>query len=237
MSKTTIYLAEEDDVIRLGHKHIIEKASQFELVGESHSIAEISESVRELKPSIVVLSWTLAPEMTELARSLLRFDARPQVLLVLSDAEDFFDALRTYARGYILKQTQSWVFPIALDALARDTCFIEPYIAGYLLEGDGRFRIAGHQISNHHHQASDAMLTAKEKRVMLLLADGLSNGQIAANLHISIETVRVHLKNIYRKLGVAKRDEAIEKMKQVVRSRAERSTQPPGSWNSSERQN
>lgn len=217
MSKFSVFLAEEDDVIRLGHRHIIEKSPQFEFSGESDCLEQIVQSVERLKPTIVVLSWTLTPELLDLSRRVLRVPERPHILLALSNPQDFFPALRTYSRGYILKQTQSWVFPVALDALARGVCFIEPFIAGYLLEGDGRFHLNGYnQASFHSDSVSQTMLTPKEKKVMHLLSDGLSNPDIATSLRISVETVRVHLKNIYRKLGVTKRDEAISRMKQIV---------------------
>lgn len=216
-SKTTIFLAEEDDIIRLGHRHLIEKSGQFELVGESDDIDEIRNFVTTYKPSIIVLSWTLSPEVFELARSLAKSADRPRILLVLSSPQDFLSALRTYAHGYILKQAQSWVVPVCLDALARGTCFIEPYIAGWLLEGDGRFHLNTNSYASSGTTFSIvSSLTPKEKEVMHLLCDRLSNSAIANALGISIETVRVHIKSIYRKLSVGTREEAVLKMRQLT---------------------
>lgn len=191
-SKTTIFLAEEDDIIRLGHRHIVEKSAQFELIGESADIDEIRMFVARNKPSLIVLSWTLSPEVFDLSRSLAKSPEHPRILLVLSSPQDFLAALRTYAHGYILKQAQSWVVPVCLDALARGTCFIEPYIAGWLLEGDGRFHLSANSYNGSAPGFSVvASLTPKEKEVLHLLCDRLSNSAIANALGISLSLIHI----------------------------------------------
>jgi DNA-binding NarL/FixJ family response regulator len=166
--------------------------TDFEIVGEAKTGAQVLPLVRRLDPDVVLLD-ILMPEMDGLAclRQIRR--DHPNVKVVMLSAREERDvierAVESGASGYIVKR----VDPDGLASALRQ-----------VLDGTV-VHIAG---GSERECADEKGLSAKERTVLSALADGRSNKEIAASLWVTEQTVKFHLTNVYRKLGVANRTEA-----------------------------
>jgi DNA-binding NarL/FixJ family response regulator len=178
-----------------GTKQALEKAGGFEVVGEAVTGVQVLPLVRRLKPELVLLDLRM-PQMdglTCLSKIKKEFpDVRVAILSVSQDPEMIQTALKRGASAYIVKS-------IAPDDLA-----------GALRQAlDGNvFTTAGVTEDPGERAARDAGLTERELVIVRAVARGLSNEAIAKELWVAEQTVKFHLTNIYRKLGVANRTEA-----------------------------
>jgi DNA-binding NarL/FixJ family response regulator len=190
-----VLIADDHRLMVEGTKQALEKAGGFEVVGEAVTGVQVLPLVRRLKPELVLLDLRM-PQMdglTCLSKIKKEFpDVRVAILSVSQDPEMIQTALKRGASAYIVKS-------IAPDDLA-----------GALRQAlDGNvFTTAGVTEDPGERAARDAGLTERELVIVRAVARGLSNEAIAKELWVAEQTVKFHLTNIYRKLGVANRTEA-----------------------------
>ena len=178
-----------------GTKQALEKAGGFEVVGEAVNGVQVLPLVRRLKPQLVLLDLRM-PQMdglTCLSKIRKEFpDVKVAILSVSQDPELIQTALKRGANAYIVKT-------------------IDPDdLAGALRQAlDGNvFTTAGVTEDPGERAARDAGLTERELSIVRAVARGLSNEAISKELWVAEQTVKFHLTNIYRKLGVSNRTEA-----------------------------
>jgi DNA-binding NarL/FixJ family response regulator len=178
-----------------GTKHALESAGGFEVVGEAINGVQVLPLVRRLKPQLVLLDLRM-PQMdglTCLAKIRKEFpDVKVAILSVSQDPELIQTALKRGASAYIVKS----IDPADLAAALRQA-----------LDGNV-FTTAGVTEDPGERAARDAGLTERELVIVRAVARGLSNEAIAKELWVAEQTVKFHLTNIYRKLGVSNRTEA-----------------------------
>lgn len=178
-----------------GTKHALERAGGFEVVGEAVNGVQVLPLVRRLKPQLVLLDLRM-PQMdglTCLAKIRKEFpDVKVAILSVSQDPELIQTALKRGASAYIVKS----IDPDDLAAALRQA-----------LDGNV-FTTAGVTEDPGERAARDAGLTERELVIVRAVARGLSNEAIAKELWVAEQTVKFHLTNIYRKLGVSNRTEA-----------------------------
>jgi DNA-binding NarL/FixJ family response regulator len=197
-----ILIVDSQSVIRAGLQHLLETTADIQVVGEAvDGVQAVSETL-ELGPQVVLLDAQLPDgESLEALRQIKQLNLNTRVLLLTTqDREEvLYETLRAGADGYIFKESAVEELALAIRVVARGEVHIQPQIAGKLLARIGK------------PQPGPEALTARELEVLQLLARGLRNKEIAARLYVSERTVNFHLANIYQKLHVSGRTEALSK--------------------------
>ena len=190
-----VLIADDHRLMVEGTKQALERAGGFEVVGEAVNGVQVLPLVRRLKPELVLLDLRM-PQMdglTCLAKIKKEFpDIRVAILSVSQDPELIQTALKRGANAYIVKS----IDPDDLAAALRQALDGNVFTTAGLTEDPGE------------RAARDAGLTEKELVIVRAVARGLSNEAISKELWVAEQTVKFHLTNIYRKLGVANRTEA-----------------------------
>jgi DNA-binding NarL/FixJ family response regulator len=200
-----IVLVDDHELFRAGVRG--ELGARFDVVGEAGSVVEAVPLIRELDPDVVLLDVHLpdgggeaviagvAPE-----RPGVRFLA----LSVSDAAEDVIGVIRAGARGYVTKTISSDELADAIARVGEGDAVFSPRLAGFVLDA---FR-AGEPVGADPELET---LTAREREVLQLVSQGLSNKLIARELQVSEHTVKFHISSIFAKLGAASRTEAISR--------------------------
>lgn len=193
-----VVLADDHSVVRKGVREFLEEEPDIEVVGEATDGQQAVEQAVELQPDVVVMDIKM-PELSGVdATKRIRRDAPRVRVLALTAYDDdpyIFGLLEAGASGYVLKTAESSELIRAIRAVAAGQSALDPAIAPRIMA-----RIA---------QPGSEALTDRELEVLRLAARGLTNKQIGHDLDISDRTVQNHLANIYGKLGVASRTEAV----------------------------
>jgi DNA-binding NarL/FixJ family response regulator len=192
--KFKVLLADDHQLILDGIRRALEREDDFEVVAETRSGSQVLPLVSRHRPDIVMLDLRMPATdgLACLAQIKQRFpDTKVVVLSVSTDRAVIQTVLRSGASAYVVKT----VNPIDLPSTLRQAVEGTVYTAiGLPEEGDVAARAAG--------------LTARETAILTALAKGLSNEAIGKELWVAEQTVKFHLTNIYRKLGVSNRTEA-----------------------------
>lgn len=198
--RTSIFIADDHEVVRNGIRSYLETISDFQVVGEAASGEETLTLVSELIPDIVLLDLIM-PGMDgiETTRRIKQISPRTQVVVLTSYHEDvhIFPALKAGAISYILKDMKMEKLAEVLHRAVQGEVTLHPRVAARVLQN-----IRG---ENGEDQPLFTELTDRETDVLKLIANGLTNSQIADKLVISENTVKGHVSNILSKLHLADR--------------------------------
>ena len=202
---TRVLVVDAQAVTRAGLRRLLEGSQDITVVGEATDGVQAVSETMELGPHVVVMDALLPNgQSLEALRQIKQLNPDTRVLLLSSlDREDYlYETLRAGADGYVLKDIAANELAQAVRTVARGEILVQPQIAGRLIS---RF---GKQAQGNFTREA---LTAREQEVLRLLARGLRNKEIAARLIVSERTVNFHLANIYQKLNVSGRTEALSK--------------------------
>ena len=195
-----VVIADDHNVVRKGIRDLLSDEDDIAVVGEARNGQEAVDLATALHPDVVVMDIAM-PEMTGVeATRQIRAQAPDIQVLVLTAYEDdpyIYGLLDAGATGYILKTAESREIVRAVRSTAIGQSAIDPAVAPRLIA-----RLI-------QPPAGGDTLTERELDVLRRAARGLTNKQIGADLQISDRTVQNHLANIYAKLGVASRTEAV----------------------------
>ncbi|MFP4616167.1 MAG: response regulator [Thiohalospira sp.] len=197
-----MFLVDDHSLFRGGLESLLEKRPDLEVVGMASSGAEALERVPELRPDIVLLDLKM-PGMDGLETLRRLVDAgiegRVVMLTVSDDEEDLVTALRSGASGYLLKDAEPAELNRSLDRVLAGETVVAPSLTGSLAQvvrGEDRAQESAGPLDE---------LTPREQEILRHIALGESNKAIARALDISPDTVKLHVKNLLRKLGVDSR--------------------------------
>ncbi len=181
--KLRILLADDHEIVRRGLCALLQKHEGWEVVGEATDGREAVEKAKQLKPDVVILDVGM-PNLNGLdaTRQLLQYDP---------------EALDAGARGFVLKSDAARDLVSAVDALQHKRMFFTPRVNDLVLAG---FLDKGHVMSKSE-PPSLPTLTAREREITQLLAEGKSSKEVASLLNLSTKTVETHRSNIMRKLS------------------------------------
>ena len=202
-----VVLVDDHEMILAGLQAMLSGfTGRVRVVGQASDPAEATRLVTSLRPDIVLLDVRLGPHSgLDLCRSLCERAEKSRVvfLSVYDDEQYVFEALRAGAAGYLLKRVDGLELVRRLEEVAGGETVVDPTLAGRMAASVARLN------RGEFWPGANRGLTQRESEVLSLLVSGLSNKAIAARLVLSEETVKSHLRALYRKLEVTDRSAAI----------------------------
>jgi DNA-binding NarL/FixJ family response regulator len=196
-----ILLADDHEIVRRGLCALLQEHEGWEVCGEASDGREAVEMAKRLKPDVVVVDIGM-PHLNGLdtTRQLLQHDPHFKVIvLTITDSDQVIrEAVDAGARGFVLKSDAARDLVAAVEALQSKRMFFTPRVNDLLLSG---FLEKGHAISGNEPPDLPT-LTAREREVTQLLAEGKSSKEVAVMLNLSTKTVETHRSNIMRKLNL-----------------------------------
>jgi DNA-binding NarL/FixJ family response regulator len=200
-----VLLVDDEELVRTGLRMILEAEDDIEVVGEAGDGAEAIAHTASLSPDVVLMDIRMPRvDGLEATRRLVELDAaaRIVVLTTFDLDEHVYEALRAGASGFLLKDTPAHQLVHAIRAASAGDALLAPSVTRRLIAEFTRS-------PTHVPSARLADLTERETDVLMLLADGLSNAEIAARLFVGEATVKTHVGRILAKLGVRDRVQAV----------------------------
>jgi DNA-binding NarL/FixJ family response regulator len=201
-----LLIVDQHVLFREGLESLLASLPGFQVVGQAATAHDAIEKVVSLKPDLVLMDYVLpdASGPDALRTILARSPQVKVVIMALDDSEEYlFEALRSGARGFMLKDTPIAHLIKALGAVQRGETALTRHMTTRLLE---EFRKLGRWANGA--ESSFERLTVRESEVLRYLASGASNREIAQALVISEHTVKAHVRNILDKLQLRNRSEA-----------------------------
>lgn len=199
MTKTSIILVDDHEMVRLGLKSFLNLQPDVEVVGEASNGRTSIDMALELRPDVVVMDLVM-PEMNgvEATLELLKDWPEAKILVLTSylDNEKIYPVIAAGAKGYMLKTSSAAEILNAIRKVAKGELAIETEVDK---------KIKAHDAKPDLHED----LTARERDILALLAKGYDNQTIADELFISLKTVKTHVSNILSKLEVDDRTQAV----------------------------
>jgi DNA-binding NarL/FixJ family response regulator len=194
-----VLVVDDHRLVRDGLATLLAAAGDIEVVGTAADGAEVVEAAAACEPDVVLMDLSM-PEVDGVRATRLLLAARPEVRVVVltsfSEQRQVSDALAAGAIGYLLKDTAPDVLFEAVRAAHAGHAPLDPRVASALLPNRAQ------------PPAAAAGLSARELEVLRLAAKGMANKQIARTLGISEHTVKIHLGNVFRRIGVNDRTSA-----------------------------
>jgi NarL family two-component system response regulator LiaR len=197
-----IFIAEDHAIVRKGVRALLTLEPGIEVIGEAGDGREAVRGIARLQPDVILMDLVM-PELDgiQAIRQIIDRDPEARILVLTSFATDdkVFPAIKAGAMGYLLKDSEPEEVVRAIRQVHRGESSLHPRIARLLMR----------ELSKAGERPPTAdPLTARELEVLRLVAQGLSNQQIADDLVLTVGTVRVHVSSILNKLHVASRTQA-----------------------------
>lgn len=202
MAKIGVFLLDDHEIVRRGLREMLEDAGEFAVVGEAGTAAEARRRIPAARPDVAILDGRLADGSgIDVCRDIR--SSHPEVAcLILTSYDDddaLFAAIMAGAAGYLLKQIKGSDLVAAIRTVAAGQSTLDPAVTQRVLtrlrEGPAEDkRLAG--------------LGPREREILALIGDGLTNRQIAAQLHLSEKTVKNYVSSLLEKLGLSSRTQA-----------------------------
>ena len=194
-----IVVADDHAVMRRGLRLVLEQQTDFQVLGEANDGREAMTMVDSLKPDVAVLDITM-PNLNgiEAARQISARTPGVAIVILSMHADEGYvlRALKAGARGYLLKESPESDFIQAIRAVSAGKAFFSPAVSRMLVEDYVR------QLQDKDIEDSYELLTAREREVLQLIAEGKSNKDVANMLNLSLYTVETHRSNILEKLNL-----------------------------------
>ena len=209
-----ILLVDDHDIVRTGLRSFLESQGGFEVVAEASDGSIAIEKALDSRPDVIVMDITM-PGMDgiEATRALNKKcpSCRILALTVHEDKQYFFEMMRAGATGYLTKQSVAEELVSAIHAVKAGNVYLQPTLAGWLLDD---YRRLVDQIPQIDNQANNTpgldVLSKRERQVLELVADGLTTPQIGEKLTLSPKTISRHRERIMNKLNIHSSAELIK---------------------------
>jgi len=210
MNTINLILADDHAVVRAGTRQLLERQPDLHVVGEAADGEEAVRLAKELKPHVVVMDVRM-PKMSGVEATRRIKQEVPEVAVLVLTAHDddeyVFALLQAGANGYLLKTAEMEELVKAIRAVAAGQSALDPVITGKVVAQFASGRSLPDVLANVKDEYEG--LTEREMEILRLVGKGLTNKDIGQQLYISDRTVQAHLSNIFSKLGVNSRTEAV----------------------------
>lgn len=201
-----ILLVDDHVLFRKGVAALLSKHQDFQVVGEAGDGLEAIAAARELLPDVILMDISM-PRCNGLEATRIIKHEMPHVKIVIltvaDDDQNLFEAIKSGAQGYLLKNLEPYQLNDLLESISRGEAPLSGAIAAKILKEFTQPTSA----TNHESQLVEE-LTAREVEILQLVVNGLTNKEIASELVISENTVKIHLRNILEKLHLQNRIQA-----------------------------
>jgi len=198
-----IYLLDDHEIVRKGLRDLFEAEPDFVVVGESGSAVDAQNRIPALRPDVAILDGRL-PDGSgiDVCRAVRSIDPTINALILTSydDDEALFAAIMAGAAGYVLKQINTTDLLDAVRRVATGQSLLDPAVTQRVLE---RIRSGNDQSPNELRE-----LTGQERKILELIAEGLTNRQIGEQMFLAEKTVKNYVSSILAKLGLERRTQA-----------------------------
>ncbi len=202
-----VLIADDQALVRSGFRMILEARDDLEVVGEAENGAQALELAREQEPDVVLMDVRMPVlDGVEATRRLLEAGSSARVIILTTfDLDEYvFEALRAGASGFLLKDVEPTQLVEAIRIVASGEALLAPSITRRLL-----VRFASLDVNERKPPPGLDSLTPRELEILRLVAGGLSNAEIAAELVLSETTVKTHVSSVLRKLNLRDRVQAV----------------------------
>ncbi len=202
--KIAVLLVDDHEVVRVGLRSLLARERGIEVVGEAGNAAEAVAQAARLRPDVVVLDVRLPDRSgVEACREIRSADPNVQIIMLTSyaDEEAVFNSIVAGASGYLLKQIRGQELVRAIETVAAGRSLLDPAVTQKVLE-----RVK--QLASGREPDEMAQLSAQERKVLALVAEGRTNKEIAGALGLSDKTVKNYLSHVFEKLNLSRRAEA-----------------------------
>ena len=199
--KIRVLLVDDHTLFRSGIRSLLQRHEEFEIVDEAADGLEGIKRARSHQPDVALLDLNM-PGVSGLEAAKVIAEEMPAVrvlmLTVSEDAEDLMEALRAGASGYLLKNIDAPAFVEAIRRAAAGESVVSPAMTGKLIQG-----------VRNPPKSSPALererFSPRERDILVCLAQGESNNEIARKLNLAESTVKIHVQNLFKKLGMTSR--------------------------------
>ncbi len=199
-----LVVVDDHEVVREGIVALLARHDQFQVVAEAGTVAEAVAAARRFEPDLVIMDVRL-PDGSgiEACRDILAERPTTRVVMLTSypDEEAVLSAILAGASGYLLKQVRGRDLVAALEAVGRGDSLLDPAVTERVLE---RVR----RIASGQERDELADLTAQERKILMLVAEGKTNKEIASEIFLSDKTVKNYVSSILSKLNLQRRAQA-----------------------------
>jgi DNA-binding NarL/FixJ family response regulator len=202
-----VLVADDQALVRAGFRAILEGQDDLDVVGEADDGATAVALARELRPDVVLMDIRMPGlDGIEATRRLLRDNEPPRILMLTTfDLDEYlYEAMKAGASGFLLKDVPRDQLIDAVRTIAMGDALLAPALVRRLIED-----FVSRPAPGTHPPAELDELTEREREVLALIARGLSNAEIAAQLFLSEATVRTHVTHILAKLDLRDRIQAV----------------------------
>jgi two-component system, NarL family, response regulator DevR len=197
-----VFLLDDHEIVRRGVRELLEANDDIEVVGEAATAEEGMARIPAVKPDVAVVDMRLPDgNGVEVCREVRSRDESIQCLILTSFADDeaLFDSIMAGAAGYLLKQIKGTDLVDAIRRVATGQSLLDPNVTARVLE---RLR------KGPEEDERLARLTEQERKILDLIAEGLTNRQIGERMFLAEKTVKNYVSNLLAKLGMERRTEA-----------------------------
>ena len=199
-----ILVVDDHEVVRQGLVSLLDRREGFQVVAQAGTVAEAIEQAHRFEPDIVILDVRLPDGSgVEACREIRSELPRTRVIMLTSypDEEAVLSAIVAGASGYLLKQIRARDLVAAIQTVARGESLLDPAVTEKVLERVRRIATGG--------QSDElSLLTAQEQKILMLVAEGMTNKEIAADVFLSDKTVKNYVSSILSKLNLERRAQA-----------------------------
>jgi two-component system response regulator DevR len=199
-----VLIVDDHEVVREGLRSILNRHEGISVVGEAGTVATAVEEAARLRPDVVIMDVRLPDGSgVEACREIRQENPDAKVIMLTSYADDeaVFASILAGAAGYLLKQTRGQALAEAIEVVAQGGSLLDPTVTQKVLE---RVRSLG----GRRPDDSLASLSDQEQKILLLIAEGKTNKEIAEEIFLSDKTVKNYVSSILSKLNLRRRAEA-----------------------------
>lgn len=203
--KIRIFLVDDHEVVRRGVRDLLASEPDMEVVGEAGTAADALARIPAVRPDVAVLDIRLPDRSgVEVCREIRARDESIRCMMLTSFADDeaLFDAIIAGASGYVLKDIRGGELLAAVRDVAAGRSLLDPVATARVLE-----RLRG-QAAVKPADDRLASLTEQERRILLLIGEGLTNRAIGERLHLAEKTIKNYVSSLLSKLGMERRSQA-----------------------------